>query len=131
MNRQEFLKLLAGGVALASLPRLSRAALESQPQTYTYKTAGGCKIQADVYGADRSVRKRGLIYIHGGALIGGSRKTVPHLVPDLLEKLGYVVVLIDYRLAPEAKLPQIMSDVEDGVKWVRTEGPKLLDRKRT
>src|SRR5690348_3877523 len=113
MNRQEFLKALVGGTAVAALPRFARG--QQGAQTYTFKTAGGCEIQADVYGADRSVRKRGLIYIHGGALIGGSRKTVPHLVPDLLEKLDYVVVLLDYRLAPESKLPDIISDVEDGV----------------
>ena len=131
MNRQDFFRAFAGSAALAALPRTFRAAQQSaqehQPQTYTYKTAGGCEIQADVYGADRSVRKRGLIYIHGGALIGGSRKTVPNLVPDLLRKLGYVVVLVDYRLAPETKLPQIINDVEDGVQWVRTKGPKLFN----
>src|SRR5215472_1251183 len=101
MNRHEFLRRLAGSAALASLPRISFSAQDSKPQTYTYKTAGGCAIQADVYGADANTRKRGLIYIHGGALIGGSRKTVPRLVPDLPQKLGYVVILIDYRLAPE------------------------------
>lgn len=127
MNRQQFLRLLAGGAALTSLPRISLSTEEPRFQTYTYKTAGGCKIQADVYGADPNTRKRGLIYIHGGALIGGSRKTLPRLVPDLLQKLGYVVVLIDYRLAPETKLPLIISDVQDAVRCVRTEGPKLYN----
>jgi acetyl esterase/lipase len=40
-------------------------------------------------------------------------------------KLGYVVVLIDYRLAPETKLTEIVQDVEDAVAWVRAKGPGL------
>jgi acetyl esterase/lipase len=94
-------------------------------QTYTYKTAGGCDIQADVHNADKNATKPGLIYIHGGALIGGSRKTVPKHVPDVLMKMDCVVVLIDYRLAPETKLNEIAGDVHDAVDWVRTKGPGL------
>jgi acetyl esterase/lipase len=125
MNRQEFLRVLAGGAVLGTIPRTSTAAPE--PRTYTYKTAGGCEIHADVYGADANARKRGLIYIHGGALIGGSRDTLPRLVPDVLQKLDYLLVAIDYRLAPETKLPLIIDDVRDAVAWVRTEGPKLYN----
>lgn len=47
-------------------------------------------------------------------------------MPDLLLKLGYVVVLIDYRLAPETKLPEIVQDVQDAIRWLRQDGPKLL-----
>ncbi len=35
---------------------------------------------------------------------------------------GLTVVSIDYRLAPETKLPEIVSDVEDAYAWMRTEG---------
>lgn len=33
---------------------------------------------------------------------------------------------IDYRLAPETKLPAIIEDVQDAVKWVRKNGASLL-----
>ncbi len=39
---------------------------------------------------------------------------------------GYVVVSIDYRLAPETKLPGILEDVRDAFVWVRKEGPRLF-----
>src|SRR5258708_16420235 len=51
---------------------------------------------------------------------------------DKLVNAGYVVVSIDYRLAPETKLPAILEDVEDACKWVRDKGPGLahIDPKR-
>lgn len=127
MNRRNFAKALQAGMAFGSVIPAVRAAPSIDSTTFTYKTAGGCEIHADVRGADRKIKKPVLIYIHGGALIGGSRTTVPRLVPDLLETFGYVVVLIDYRLAPETKLPQIIEDVQDAVRWVRAEGPKLFN----
>ena len=39
-------------------------------------------------------------------------------------KRGFVIVSIDYRLAPETKLPGIIEDVQDAWRWLRQEGPK-------
>jgi acetyl esterase/lipase len=39
---------------------------------------------------------------------------------------GYVLISIDYRLAPETKLPAIIEDVEDAFRWLRSEGKKLF-----
>jgi acetyl esterase/lipase len=39
---------------------------------------------------------------------------------------GYAIVSIDYRLAPQAKLDQIIEDLQDAYRWVRNEGPKLF-----
>jgi acetyl esterase/lipase len=121
LDRRNFARSLAA----AALPALAAPSPAAAPQTYVYKRAGGCSIQADVHGADPAVRKPVLVYIHGGALIGGSRRTVPRLVSELLLQQGYVVVLIDYRLAPETKLPGIMEDVLDAFAWLRTHGPAL------
>jgi len=58
------------------------------------------------------------MWIHGGNLTGGSRRGVH---PKVLE-LGYTVVSIDYRLAPETKLPEIVADVSDALEWIRDKG---------
>ena len=36
---------------------------------------------------------------------------------------GYAIVSIDYRLAPETKLPGIIDDLRDAFRWVREQGP--------
>jgi acetyl esterase/lipase len=95
-------------------------------KTYTYKTVDQCKIQADVYLNAGEKNRPVVVWVHGGALIMGHRGQVDR---ELLRKLlgaGYVVVSIDYRLAPETKLPGILEDLEDACKWVRLKGPELF-----
>lgn len=93
--------------------------------THTYKTVGDLKIQVDVYRpADDRVRPV-VVWIHGGALILGNRAGVPKNLLDLCASEGYALVSIDYRLAPEAKLPEIVGDVEDALSWVRGDGAKI------
>ena len=93
--------------------------------TYTYKTVDQLKIQADVYRHKDSVKRPVIVWFHGGALIMGSRTGVPKQLKDLAEKERFVLVSLDYRLAPEAKLPEIISDLNDGLAWVRKSGPTL------
>ena len=98
----------------------------SAPLTYTYKRAGGCDIKADVYlpaaGGPRPV----LLWIHGGALILGGRRDVRGHQQKRYLEAGYTVVSIDYRLAPETKLPEIIDDIADAFRWVRKSGPSLF-----
>ena len=39
---------------------------------------------------------------------------------------GFALVSLDYRLAPEVKLPAIVEDVEDAFGWLGEQGPKRL-----
>jgi acetyl esterase/lipase len=88
--------------------------------TVTYKTVAGHEILADVHSS--KTEKSAILFIHGGALIFGNRMWIS---PDQLERYadaGLTVVSIDYRLAPETKLPEIVTDIEDAYAWMRTEG---------
>lgn len=73
-----------------------------------------------------------IIYIHGGCLIYGSRKEINQKQLELYLEAGYAVVSIDYRLAPESKLPEIIEDLRDAFRWARTAGAELcsLDPQR-
>lgn len=124
MNRQEFLKTVALGMASLAVPRFSLVEDEPVPKSYTYKSAGACEIQLDAYGSDSSVPKPVLIWIHGGALIMGSKKRPPQW---LNPKNDQVIISIDYRLAPETKLPTIIEDVQEAFRWVHRQGPRLLN----
>src|SRR5262245_25375288 len=95
-------------------------------KTYTYKTVGEVKIQADVHRADDTRVRPVVVWIHGGALIMGSRTSVPKQLLDLCRTEGYVRISLDYRLAPEVKLPAIIEDIQDAFRWLRGEGAKLF-----
>jgi acetyl esterase/lipase len=97
-----------------------------QKKTHVYKTIGKTKIQVDVYRPDDGKVRPVVVWIHGGALILGSRASVPKQLLDLCRAEGYALVSLDYRLAPEVKLPDIISDIEDAFRWLRTKGPKLF-----
>jgi acetyl esterase/lipase len=100
--------------------------MPANKQTYVYKTVAGCRIKADVCPASPPGRRPVVVWIHGGALIFGKRDSLPPSHRDCYLGAGWHVVSIDYRLAPEAKLPHILEDVHDACRWVREKGPALF-----
>jgi acetyl esterase/lipase len=108
-----------------SVPGLLKA--EVHMTTYTYKEVGELKIKADVYTSGERSPRPVLVWIHGGALIMGHREGIDQRLKQAFIDKGYAVVSIDYRLAPETQLPQIINDVEDAFRWIRDKGPELFD----
>jgi acetyl esterase/lipase len=106
-------------VKLASSERILKT-------TYTYKNAGDLKIAADVYRPDDEKVRPVLVWIHGGALIMGHREGIDRRVRKMAAENGYVLVSLDYRLAPETPLPEIISDIEDAFSWIQEKGPGLF-----
>src|SRR5262245_32172954 len=86
---------------------------EGRKVTHTFKKVGDLAIKADVYAYDDDQTRPVVVWIHGGALIMGHRESVPKWLSDECQASGYVLVSIDYRLAPETQLPEIIKDVED------------------
>jgi acetyl esterase/lipase len=121
-----FFLLAAGSAALAGSGPAAGDEPKVSKQTFTYKTVGETKIQADVFRPDDDKARPVLVWIHGGALIMGSRDGPPRKLLDLCRKQGYVLVSIDYRLAPETKLPALVEDVDDAFRWLREQGPRLF-----
>lgn len=103
-------------------------AKETRPQqkTYVYKTVEGLEIKADVFRLNDELVRPVVLEIHGGALILGYRGWIKRSMKEELVKAGCVYVSIDYRLAPEVKLPAIIEDVEDAFTWIREKGPELF-----
>ena len=101
-------------------------------KTYTFKTVKDLKLQADVYRLPGDEVRPVIVWIHGGALISGTRGGPNPEQRHRYLQAGYVIVSIDYRLAPETKLAGIIDDVKDAFKWVRGQGPDLykIDPKR-
>lgn len=95
--------------------------------TYTYKVINNCQIKADVYRPEDKKNRPALMWIHGGALIIGNRSWLNSAQLEMYIKAGFTVISIDYRLAPETKLPGIIQDIADAYKWLRSKGPVLFN----
>jgi acetyl esterase/lipase len=92
-------------------------------KTVIYKKNDHFSLQADFYETNRE-QAPVVIYIHGGGLIWGTREDITKEMIQLYTSNGFSLFSIDYRLAPESKLPDILEDVQDALLWIESEGPK-------
>jgi acetyl esterase/lipase len=96
--------------------------------TYVYKKIGTLEIKADVYREAKveAGLRPVVVWIHGGGMINGHREGLFAPIQSRLLAAGAIVVSIDYRLGPETKLAEYVTDIDDAFRWVRAEGPKLF-----
>jgi acetyl esterase/lipase len=93
-------------------------------ETQIYKIVQNCEIRANIWLPNsQNDRLPVIIWIHGGALIVGSRDWINKWQLEQYLSNGYVVVSVDYRLAPESKLTAIIEDILDVCNWVFTVAP--------
>jgi len=92
-------------------------------ETCVFKSVDGTRLEADVYWPASGGSGITLLWIHGGALIAGTRKEIPRDVIDWLVARGFTVALADYRLAPETNILGISQDIQDAYAWLRRDGP--------
>lgn len=95
------------------------------PTSHVYKVVDGCEIRLDAYPGRRK-RAPVAVWIHGGALLAGDRGDVRPDVRRLLSALGFALVSIDHRLAPETKLAAIHEDLADAFAWIGARAADLL-----
>jgi acetyl esterase/lipase len=92
--------------------------------TVAYREVDGHQILADIYRRKSDEVRPVIVWFHGGALINGNRERINRKVMTLAETEGYALVSFDYRLAPETKLPAIISDIEAAFQWLASDGAK-------
>ncbi len=112
--------------------QLSGKEAKLQVTTAVYREIAGHSIQADVHRSASPSIRPAIVWLHGGALIMGGREGVPRQFLELAEEKDYAIVSLDYRLAPETKLPEIISDIEAAFRWIEeTAAAKFrIDAKR-
>lgn len=121
MNLMRFLKRMARAASTV-VSRQSAGVKNPGAQTFTYKTVGRGALKLDAFDLDPNARKPAIVHFHGGRLKYGHRER-----PWWLNtKSDYALISIDYRLAPKSKLPEIIEDVQDAFRWIRTTGAELL-----
>lgn len=66
-----------------------------------------------------------LVYFHGGGWVLGDLDMNDPLCRSIANKVGCVIVSVDYRLAPEAKFPAAVDDCYAAAKWVSSNAELL------
>jgi acetyl esterase len=67
----------------------------------------------------------GLIYFHGGGWVLGGPDTHGDMCAEMAKGADIVVVLVDYRLAPEHPHPAQLEDSLNVLSWLREHGPQI------
>jgi acetyl esterase/lipase len=70
-----------------------------------------CKL--DIHYPKNKTNNSTIVWFHGGGLTGGNKE----FPPGLLNK-GFIVIAVGYRLAPKAKVKDIIEDAAAAVAWV-------------
>lgn len=116
----------------SSLPKLS----PDYPayKNVTYKTVDGRHLHLDIYMPTRQVDEAALapalLFIHGGSWVEASKnnilRTFRQYVLKTLNKNGFAVVSVDYRLANKniSHIQHQIADCKDAIRWVRLNGER-------
>ncbi len=94
------------------------------PECCVYRRVGELDLCIDLYPAPGGGRRPLVVWIHGGALILGSRTRVPAHLLEACHRENWALASLDYRLAPEVKLPTLLDDVAAAFEWLRGEGAR-------
>jgi monoterpene epsilon-lactone hydrolase len=82
--------------------------------------AGG--VPSELLTAADATRDRVVVHFHGGAYIAGGLGSHRGFAAKLSAATGGSVLLVDYRLAPEAPFPAALDDAVAAYRWVVGEG---------
>jgi acetyl esterase len=85
----------------------------------------GGEIPVRVYRPEKGSTLPALVYFHGGGWVIGSIETHDGSCRDLANRIGCVVVSVDYRLAPEHRYPAAADDCYAATKWVSEHAAEL------
>jgi acetyl esterase/lipase len=124
-SKQKTLRAIIFSLSLCGASVLHADANDKvEKSTVVFRVVDGHKILADVYRPKNDKVCPVIAWFHGGALINGNRERVNQSVLELAEDKGYALVSFDYRLAPETKLPALISDIEAAFQWLANDGAK-------
>ena len=85
-----------------------------------YGRAGGQALLLDLHVPDGPGPFPAAILVHGGGFDEGSRATNVRPLFAPLADAGFAWFSIDYRLAPKAKLPDAVADLQSAIRWVKS-----------
>ncbi len=103
-------------------PLLIRRLHVKRKANVRYGDAGTKNLLDVYYQASRPSNCPVLVYLHGGALMGGSKNYQGLPLLYQLASHGWVCISANYRLSPKATFPDHLIDVKKVLAWVRVHG---------
>src|SRR5205085_5979682 len=119
------LRFLQVSVVVSCLAFVARSA--EIVRDIEYARVDGHSLALDLY---KTSQQHGplIVYVHGGAWRGGSKKEMP--LEDLVDA-GCPAASIDYRLSTVARFPAQAHDIKGAIRYLRANSTKLgIDAKR-
>jgi len=111
--------VIAGFIAMLGPPVFTLANLASLPGNYERRSDvpfGSHGLSLDTYRPPEAHNRPIIVYWFGGAWRFGSKEQYRYIGAALAEA-GYIAVLPDYRLYPEAKFPDFVQDGAQALAW--------------
>ena len=110
---------LSSAIAFSLLLLGNDAAAQKLTADIPYVENGHRRHVLDVYTSEESAGKElpVMFWIHGGGWQAGDKSDVA-LKPKVLTERGFVFVSTNYRLLPEVKMAELISDVAGSLGWV-------------
>ncbi|MCU4716772.1 alpha/beta hydrolase [Halapricum hydrolyticum] len=81
-------------------------------------------LRLDTYRPAETASNPAVVYVHGGAWRAGSKGQFSRYAVEFADR-GYVGVDPNYRLAPDANVPEMVADVLAGVRWCHEHADSL------
>ncbi len=94
-------------------------------ETLEFPGPRGVQLRARLYAPAGEKRSACLIYFHGGGFVIGDLDSYNAVLANLANTGGFAVLSIDYRLAPEHKLPAAHDDAAAALAWFRAHALRL------
>ncbi|USW47297.1 Putative alpha/beta hydrolase-3 [Septoria linicola] len=97
-------------------------------KTIVYKTVGKLDISLDIYLPSKTAQKVPiLLWYHGGGLLQGHRNSLTPWMRKAVAQHNIAVISADYRFAPQVGVADILEDVQDSIRFIRTNLASHLD----
>jgi acetyl esterase/lipase len=105
------------GVIASNAPQTVVFALGTSERDVTYCNSQTMDIYIPSVAATRPLPLA--IYVHGGGLTSGDKADISPVFLNALASAGFVVVSVNYRLAPQYKFPAQIEDVKCAIRYLR------------
>lgn len=89
--------------------------------TATVEKVSANGVFADLISTPEATQERIVLYLHGGGFVLGSRDSYRRIASDLSTTSNALVLLVEYRLAPEHPYPAALEDALTAYYWLINE----------